>query len=374
MTTNILSKLGLFREIPNSQFWFMGLVGLFSVGVKALVDIQYGNVVGKMLEGLMPFVYFPFLLIFKSQQNKLSTILNLLLFTLILIVFGIMQNSRGTFSEAIVIVLFVGLLYSLYNWRVVLSNLKPILLFGFFGLILFAILSDLAKVMVIVRPQREHIAGIDLILLTIETWMNRELLDAYSQSMAMDTSRDYNEVYISNPMLGRLITTKFEDNLILYSTKLNFEESIIVLNATIEKTIALLPTPVLNLFTTSISKVELEYSISDLAWYLQRGSGLGTYRVSPPLGHGLILFGHYFFFVSIFVLPIVYTLVDSFCKVTKKNTYFASIFLILIYELYKLFSVGSLIGPIEFFARTIPQLILFYIVFSLIFKVRYRAF
>jgi DNA-binding ferritin-like protein (Dps family) len=368
ISKSVFFRLGLFNEIPTLLYWVLAILGLFAIGTRD--DAQQGEVMGKAIEGFLPFLYFPYLLIFKKNLNRRKLFFTLILFTLILIMFGFMKNTRGVFATAFVVIGFMLVLYY-YTYKVIITKrlFKKLLLMFLASLIILKVMTDLADAMVIARAVRHDVSGVELMKVTIDTLLDEHAMETYRSDVDGAINKSYNEVYISNPMFARLITTKFEDSLIYYSQQLTDRQSARVTVATIDKSLALMPAPMLRLFNIDVDKTQLYFSIADFAWYQLEGGALGGFKVSPLLGHGLIVFGFAFFVITFFLTPFLFLILDSFVIRMREGIVYSPLILISLYSVYKIFTTGSLIGPLGFVLRAIPQLIILFILVKFFFSV-----
>lgn len=367
ISNKIFKQLGLFDELPAFNIWVFGFLGMVSIWFSATSSVVYGDIIGKAFLALIPFVYFPYLLLFKKNVASKKLVLLMFIYTLALIILGIVSNSRGIFATGIIIILFVSyIFYEAYKYKITKRTIFKLLFICIISLSFLSILSDLALSMIIVRSERDEVTGWALFLLTINTLLDGESLERYKIIAQGNIYKGYNEVYLDNPYIARFITTKFEDTLIYYSLQLTIDQSLSVLVVTIDKIFALLPTPLLSILGANIDKKTLEFTITDYVWFLHSGVGLGGYRVSPLLGHGLAIFGLFYFIITIFVLPFFFVVLDSFTNTIKNKLVYSPLILISLYSLYQFLTIGSLISPIAFLFRAMPQLILYYVLINFI--------
>jgi hypothetical protein len=366
----IVSKLGFFKFHSPEVFYFLGFVGLFSIWFSATETIEYGDVGGKFLVALIPFTYAPYLMLLKNYfltTKKIGSInlTPLIIYTIMVFVVAFAKNSRGIFA---LVFMTVGLIILLYvvtdaiKINITRSLFFKVLLLIFPILYVFSLLSDFSLAMVIVRSERAAVSGWDLITLTYNTFMDDDALNIYRKNAESYLLNEYNETYISNPIFARLITVKFDDNMIQYYNLLTPNLSVDLLETTIAKLIALLPTPIINFFGMGIDKEKLEFSIGDYIYYLSSGYGLGGYRTGSIVAHGLIIFGPFFYVIMMFiVMPIVFVIFDSFLKFENGKIIFSPFILLISFQLFTTFNGDGLNNLVNFFMRSLPQLMVIYI-------------
>lgn len=374
----LFKKIGLFLYPTNLQLWFMGFLGAFSVWYTATSDIVYGDVSGKFIFALSPLTYSPLLIPFINKLNGDNTskkdFIFITIFFVSLVLIGVVRNSRGVFVTGAFNIIFVWLIMFVFGFYTFKKKffLYVMILFPFLFVLISAI-SDLAIAMVLARSQREDVKGIDLLLLTLQYLIDHNEVIAYKMGLNNVFYNEYNEIYISNPLGARLVTIKFDDNMFFYGDILSLNDASRVAQITMEKIIALIPTPILNIIGYDLNKENIQYSMGDYIYYLSSNSGLGGFKLGSITVHGLILFGPLFFIVFVPVLSFfVYSISDSFYFFDKyERTVVSPIFLLMIFSFYSVFNGDSLINIITFFVRTLPQIVFIYIFISFCFNLFY---
>ncbi|MCP4991877.1 MAG: hypothetical protein GY928_39215 [Colwellia sp.] len=374
ISMRVLKPVGLFRQPTTSMLWAMGGVGLFSTWFSVSNSVEYGDVGGKFLLSFIPFSYAPFLIPFCGKDSIIKNFsqkgnLYLIVYLLILIAVGILKNSRGTFAEGF---FSIGLIFILFvlvkKITITKQQAKSIGKWALPLVFLLLVLSDLALSMTAVRANRAEVSGFELATQTIQIFFNRDELNNYKDNLRHRMG-DYSETYISNPIFARLITTKFDDNMLAHSELLSDNDRVDVINITGKKIIANLPTPIINTLNLGVDKTRLEFSIEDYIWYLISGRGLGGYKVGSLTAHGIIMFGGYFYILCILLFPFLFSILDAFSYRHDKTHFFSPVVLILIYKFHTILYSGPIDKMLSFFIRTLPQFIFLYLVLLTIFSV-----
>ena len=130
---------------------------------------------------------------------------------------GLVSNTRATFAVGFFgLMLVVFLLYVSGALRVKTGVVLVAILCTVPALVAFGYLSDLSTAMVMVREQRSEATGMNLLWLTLEQFDHKEAVLVYRQR---NVSAE--ELYIADPIIGRLITVDFDDNVLSYADLLS---------------------------------------------------------------------------------------------------------------------------------------------------------
>lgn len=310
----LLSWAGLYRVPPSGALWFMGCVGLFTI-----VLSRYDNILGKIAGGFSFFTWAPFLIPFYLREvgdsycNAVLSRALLIAFAGAAVVLGLALNIRAIMFQGAAT---IGLVYLLAGMR---SSARltgrSTLRFGVVAAVLLAAsvpASDLATAMVIARQWRGKVSASEMIKTTFFV-MSKPNLIAAARSHGLAASRfgAYDEHYIDNPLLNRLVVTKYHDNAFHFAASLTNEDAKERLRAiSIELAWVGLPSPVLNKLGIRISKEELSYSMGDYLAYLSRGVPLGGHVIGSMLAQGIVLFGPLSPFVYAAMCLLLFWLID----------------------------------------------------------------
>lgn len=366
-------KLGVLSIPSNTQLWIMGLIGLIILALESTYKYsggaQYGNVGQKFLEGFKFLAYAPFLIpitniVYLKKSLLRSTKYLLVLFTFLLLVISLALNSRGEFANGIstMIVLFG---FFILSGQIILSKkLKQKLIISF--LILIFILpqaSDFATAMVIARSDRTKISSTEMISKTIEVFSDKAKLQRYKNAyMKFTKGIDYNEAYLNNPFLDRFINIKFFDNMMSLPSVMNGDYSDRIYDVSIDKMMALLPTPVLELIGYPLDKAKLQFSMGDYMYMLHAYTELGGFKVGSSVAHGFSMFGYFTFLIMIPLYILFYTFIQSLSSSNQNTIFLAPVIMLLIMKFYFISFNDNFFGIVGFVVRSLPQAILLYLI------------
>jgi len=215
--------------------------------------------------------------------------------------------------------------------------------------------------MVVVRSTRGSIPTTELIKNTFLTAIDRETVENFRQEQeVLSGSGEYEEYYLTNPFLSRLIQTKFVDNTLALKGVRSGRYSDYLWDVTIKKLKALLPTPAFKIFGIKLNKEDLEFSMGDELQHVEYGSSLGGYVTGSEVGHGIGLMGPLMFFVVIPLFLAVFIALQSLTATSRGYVVITPVILLQLIQVYYLACDDSLIVPISFILRRLPQDILLY--------------
>jgi hypothetical protein len=309
-----LEWAGIYRTPSCGTLWYMGCVGLPSI-----LFWKYEGVLGKVAMGFNFLAWAPFLIpIYRAEVGETYCNVQLNRFLLVLYsgafgVVGLAFNARGIIFAGFAT---IGLLYFLRAMRsdalVTAGALKRI---GVLALILLAVsgpVSDLTTSMAIARQLRGKVSAVTMIRTTLRIWRQPSVIAAYraDQQMASRFSA-YDEHYIANPMLARLIETKFYDTAFHFASTLTTDDAKARLrDISLKFAWAGLPTPMLHALGVEIDKDDLDFSMGDYLAYLSRGIPLGGRKTGNLFAQGITLFGPLFPFLYAMICLGLYGLME----------------------------------------------------------------
>lgn len=365
ISSKVLAPLGLFRVPGSLELLLLGYIGLGSMWLTAINISHFGDVGAKFTEGLMPLAYAPLLIPFApyfgaSRGRAVRKVWPLALYLVVLIAMGVVSNSRFTFAVGFFgLMLVVFLLYVSGALRVKTGVVLVAILCMVPALVAFGYLSDLSTAMVMVRHQRSGVTGIDLLRLTLEQFDDREAVRVYRQLNMLAE-----ETYVANPIINRLITVNFDDNVFSYADRLSPSDREELTTITLQKIAGILPTPVIRLLGLNLNKEELAFSMGDAIHDRASGAHLGSNELGSLTGHGMILFGPFFYLVVFLVAPIIFLTVDAFTRLEGNELRYAVYALIFVFPFWTPFVGDSLVIVVGFMLRILPQTVLIYAVLS----------
>jgi hypothetical protein len=186
---------------------------------------------------------------------------------------------------------------------------------GVLALILLAVsgpVSDLTTSMVIARQMRGKVSAVTMIRTTLRIWRQPAVIAAYraNSEVAVRFSA-YDEHYIANPMLARLVETKYYDTAFHFASSLTTDDAKARLrDISLKFAWAGLPTPLLHAMGIDIDKDDLNFSMGDYLAYLSRGIPLGGRKTGNMFAQGIALFGPLFPFLYAVICLALFGLMD----------------------------------------------------------------
>jgi hypothetical protein len=363
----LLDWAGIYRSPSCGTLWYMGCVGLSTIPFS-----KYEGVLGKVAIGFNFLAWAPFLIpIYAAELGedyrnaKLNRFL-LVLYTGAFGVLGLAINVRGIMFSGVAT---VGLLYLLRAMRsdapVTGRALRQI---GVLALIILAIsgpLSDLATSMAVARQMRGKVSAVVMIRTTLRIWQQPGVIAAYraDQELASRFSA-YDEHYIANPMLARLVETKFYDTSFHFANTLTTDDAKARLrDVSLQLAWASLPAPLLHALHINVDKDALGFSMGDYLAYLSRGIPLGGRKTGTVFAQGIALFGPLFPFLYAVICLGLYGLMDLLTIRPAKGA--ARISAVGMLQIWTFFIGGiayeSLHKVLNLFIRTFWQTLLIYV-------------
>jgi hypothetical protein len=290
----------------------------------------------------------------------------LVLYTGAFAVLGLAINARGIIFAGIAT---VGLLYLLRAMRsdAVLTGraLKQI---GVLALIVLAVsgpLSDLTAAMVIARQMRGKVSAVAMARTTLRIWRDPRVMAAYkTDNQVASRFSVYDEHYIANPLLARLVQTKYYDTAFHFASTLTTDDAKARLrDVSLKFAWAVFPTPVLHALGIDIDKEDLDFSMGDYLAYLSRGIPVGGRKTGNMFAQGVVLFGPLFPFLYAVICLLLYGLMDLLTVRSAKGP--ARLSTVGMLEIWGFFMGGivyeSLHNLLLLFIRNFGQTLLIYV-------------
>jgi hypothetical protein len=363
----VLQWAGVYRMPSCGALWFMGLISL-----PTLLLFGHEGIFAKITNGFIFLVWAPFLIPFYSREvgaSYCNARLNKLLLVAYLAAIGVIGlaiNARGIIFTGVITIALIYLLAGMRSRELVKG--RAVLQLGALAILLLVIagpMSDLTTSMAIVRQARGKVPALVMIRTTLHVWGQPGLIAAYrSEQEARARFSSYDEYYIANPMLARLVETKFYDNSFHFAQSLTTEKAQERLqDISIQFIVAGLPTPVLRALGIPIDKDNLNYSMGDYLAYLSRGIPLGGRKTGNMFAQGIALFGPLFPFLYAVICLALFGLMDLLTIKSPSGAPQVSTLGML--EIWTFFLSGivyeSLHQVIHLFLRTFLQTLLIYV-------------
>ena len=328
--------------------------------------VASGGILVKIVSGCTVFAYIPYLLpiisVIKNDNISVGySKLGLVLYTIAIIVMGVVQNSRGAiFTGLLSLTLNIFMLYLLNRINFNKKILKKIFIPFFLIALLIPQFSDLAIAMINARGLRSDVSSIELLSETGRQFIDKDSLDKTREMARVLLGEGYSETYVRSPLFSRLIQTKFTDNVFSYDSVISGRFSDVLLNDLSTRWLTILPAPLINLFGININKGDYVYSTGDVLFSLENGGFATSFLTGSNVGHGYSIFGLNFYLISIPIVLIFFYVIGIFYS-NKNNIFlFSPLILLTLHPLFSIFVGDSAYDPINYLLRVLPQNILIY--------------
>ena len=363
----LLAWAGIYRTPSCGALWYMSCLGL-----PAFMFWHNDSVLGKIAVGFSFLVWAPFLIPFYSREIgaaycnvRLNKFL-LAMYSIAIAIFGLALNARGIMFAGLST---IGLLYFLAalrsDTRVSGRAVRRLTVVALFLVAIATPVSDLATAMAIARQVRGKVSAAVMIHTTLRIWRQPRVLAAYrADQLVASRFSAYDEHYIANPILARLVETKFYDNSFRFARTLTTEATRAQLReVSIRFAWAGLPSPLLRAVGINIDKNDLDFSMGDYLAYLSRGIPLGGRKTGNFFAQGIVLFGPLFPFLYALICAGLFGIMDLLT--IKRTDGPASISALGMLEIWSFFMGGityeSLHKVLQYFVRTFSQTVLIYV-------------
>ncbi len=364
---NILKSFNIYQIPSVNVLWILGLIGF--VGF----IFGYGDGTStftKINQGIMFLAWAPYLIpMYILQQgpsycNKKLHFILLSVYATLIVLLGLAVNARGIMLSGFITVALFALLSTFRSQKKISQSLIIKLLMGAIVLGALSIpLSEVATAMVIARKARGTVSATKMIEDTIYYVQQPSVLQARREKDSTDArTKVYDETYLANPLLARLIETKFHDNTLYFALSLDDRQTNDLSQITIDFIIAILPTPIITLLHLKIDKDNLQFSMGDYITNMSVGTPLGGYKTGSMLAQGLALFGSLFVVLYILICYFMFKIMDLHTFKTNNNHVMVSALGML--AIWKFFQYGltaeSIHHVVSNIFRVFPQNIIIY--------------
>lgn len=376
----VLRPLGAFEIPSNLQLWIMGLIGCTAVlvtraGSFAQEKIFTGEDVGtKAVASLTFLLAAPFLMPILSRlkqhsdNSRGSYIWPLLAYFAVIVVVGSFANTRSVFADAIATLgLGMMLVFALGRVPVNTSTVTKAAAIALIALLVLPFISRIATAMVLVREARDSVGGMDLFILSVQAFFDDDRIYAYVEDAKVRMLGEYSEFYIDNPLMARLIITKFHDNMFYFAQAYMPADVELLWTHFFARVVAYLPQPLIDFLGLGVDKADYVFSIGDYMFYLSTGYGLGGYRTGSMIAEGFSIAGIAFPVLLCVMAIACFVVYDSFYDLKEKSKNpLSPIILLQIWYLFggvagSVFGAEGLSKVIGGIVRGLPQSIIAYV-------------
>lgn len=363
---HLLRKSGLYDTPSTGVLWFLGYVGLFAF----LLGSGREGTFGKVMQGLAFVTWAPFLIpMYLIQLGEAYSSWRkqwpyLLVFCGLVVLLGLAANARQVMLSGFVTIALFALLGAMRSSTAVSG--RQLLKIGVAGLVLAALaipLSDLATAMVVARKVRGNVSAVQMVKETMYYFQRPEAIAAQNNDQRNATLGKYDEYYFENPLLARLVETKFHDNALFFASTLTQSDTNLLAQTTLDLFWAILPDPIIKTLEVDVDKKSLEFSIGDYLSHLSQGGPLGSRRTGSMLAQGVALLGVGFTVVYMAFCLVAFAMMDLLSFRNRGGQVVLSAVGML--AVWKLFQYGVTAESLQAWAsttlRAIPQNILLFL-------------
>jgi hypothetical protein len=364
----VLEWAGIYRTPSCGTLWYLGCAGL-----PTMLFGRYEGVLGKIAIGFSFLAWAPFLIpiyareIGESYCNVRLNRFLLVPYTGAFALLGLALNARGIMFSGVATVALLYLLRAMRSDALVTARaLRQLGVLALFFLAISGPLSDLTTSMAIAWQTRGKVSATTMIRTTLRIWRQPSVIAAYraDQQVASRFSA-YDEHYIANPMLARLVETKFYDTAFHFASTLTTDEAKARLrDISLKFAWAGFPTPLLHAMGIDVDKDDLDFSMGDYLAYLSRGIPLGGRKTGNLFAQGIALFGPLFPFLYAVICLGLYGLMDLLTIRPAKGA--ARLSAVGMLQVWTFFQGGityeSLHKVLHLFIRNFAQTLVIYVV------------
>ena len=313
LVRKVFEVLGVYDTPSVYVLWLVGIFGLFCVLLAFIFPVA---------NGFSYLAWTPFLIpIYRAQNGKAYCNIRLnyiflVLHSIIIALIAILFNTRGIMFSGYATLALLFLLSAMLSKKLINATI----LFRFaivlvIGLAMAIPASNMATAIALSREGRGKMSPIKIFKNTFENFNSPEKLEKFSQRRMIESMRSaYDEKYIANPVVARLVTTKFHDNAIYYAGKVSDKERETLTKVTQDFFWTLMPQPFLDLLKIGINKKDYQFTMGDMLANFVAGVPLNSYRTGSIFGQGFVIFGNLFLVVYFALCFILFASIDIFSK------------------------------------------------------------
>lgn len=379
--SSVIEPLGLFVQPSTVILYSMGFIGLLSLILTGAHDegTKYGDASSKFVEAFRVFVYAPFArAIIPGVRDQMRGIYpkmdrGIVLYVVALLIVGMLRNARGLMIIGILVLILNSTLFLMQNEKKIEIKASNIIALLIVSVPLIYMFTYLAEAMAAVRGLRSDLSPIQILTETINILGDRASVLAYLESVKNVTQFEaYDEFYISNAAAARLITLRFDDNMIYFGGILDSADISYANSLLFDSLLAILPTPVLQFFGVNIYKEDLIYSAGDVIVALATGMPMSGFKTGS-LPAGLYLtFGYFYPFVGILAGCLGSFAFDNFSRIRNNALELSPFALLGIYSIFILYMQDSWVSFTFQITRALFEGMVLYILVLILFGYRFR--
>ena len=392
-TFNLIQKFGLYKIDLNLLFY----LGVFSLIMQVLytfdlMGIGYNNtnilggygVLTDFMLGYNPFYILIFQLILsKHLFNKNYSINKIVyfLFFLIVIYISIATNRRDILFFGILNLLMI--LVTIFLLGKIQIDKKQFLKYFSIFIILLLSSGTILKLNYAYLIERNNVSRATFTNLTsfLSTFSkinnNKNFYKNFKSNMRFTVTSKINiQNYYDSLIFERLNPIKYADNILFFSKRLDKNTLNEIKSHSFNRMLSIIPQPFINIVNKNFNKSDYIYLtvatkiITNTRQNRSASNDVGSFLIELKIFFGLL-----FFLPMVIIAYLIFILFDSFYD--KKKEIFSPIMLIFLFygsnTVYGFFSSTSFDAIVAFIIRGIPQSILLYLIFKILFKFFFKT-
>lgn len=348
LAERVLRPFWVFRMPRAMELWGLGAMGMGASWISRILysgDIDFGNVGGKFLQALVPFIVAPFfiplrgLFLKQAVRSPTGTTLQLVGYFGLVVATAVFFNARGVFAIVLFTVLLATVLMISMR-RLVLSDRAKIFIgIGALAVIpLTSVAQDLATAMQLARGLRGTASPLEIAQETVRAFGDHDALDSWRKSEMLKTADSgysgYSEVYLNSEFLQRLTYTKYTDLTVNSSLRLTDFQRRAVREDAYEGIISIMPTPIINFLGLSVDKSNRGYSTGDVYANFGFNQEPGGQRTGSSITNSIDVLDVFWPPVIYLICIATFILLDSYSLKSDEGTAISAIAFILLYDIF----------------------------------------
>ena len=369
-------------EMKSINFlYFLGIVGITSnifyrdlnITLAQQFSPEGPSFFKDIMIGFNIFIYAPVIILFADKlynikpDNKIKWVFVLYIFCLIFI--SLIQNHRAILYDVFII---IGVIYFiLFLFGKIEQNKAftiKLIIFLMLSVPVFNFVENASQTYLVVRGTKgvQQTTPIEMAKLFIKNLYSGIDKKAYAEGQGRRTKFDITEDYYKSSIFNRANTLLINDNFYLVNKELGDFQKKEILDMELKKIIAILPQPIINLFTNNFNKSDyLGISLAYFA-YSTIGAASGSLSIGSLFISIYIHTGYWFPLIVLLICLPTFVIFDSFYNYDKKLMILSPVILMLIYQtsvgVVNFFALSEFSKIISFLLRGLPQaLILYYL-------------
>lgn len=304
IANKLYRPLGIFSPTTELDLWILGFIGMGATWASRILyatSIEYGDVGGKFMQGLVFFIAFPFFIPFRGMflHRKVAvssvTLGFLAAYFVLVVLTAVAANVRIIFSfVGVDLLVATALLMAMGRLRLSSRAKLTVASIALLSLPVVDAFDDLATAMELAREQRGTVGGQTYIVRTYAAFQDKPTLERYREFNEDGAGTIvYSEAYIKSKFLNRLAYVKPTDLTLDASGRLAPSQRDAVRQDFVVRVQAVLPTPIAAALGIKLDKSALEYSVGDLYQNLVYGRELGSFLTGSNVTNAQDIFGKF---------------------------------------------------------------------------------